>query len=188
MESYKARLACVASLKAVNPRKHTAHRFEITMKLVTTSDQEMEVKALINSGTDISYISYGLVRWKLDWCMPKEPTTIIKCLNGMESPLFGNHTSSMKATDSNRVEKQYKHSFTTIDMVGVDVVLGYKWLEQINPHINWIDKMWHYHFKPKNLEVISLGCFLNTVQKGGDAYVTTPTLLANPSDELPEWV
>ena len=115
----------MAPLKAVNPRKHTSYGFEVIMKLITILGLEMEVKALIDLGADVSYISHGLVRWKLDWHLPKKPTAVIECLNGMESPLFGNHTSSMKAMDSDGVEKWYDHLFATIDMVGVDVVLGY---------------------------------------------------------------
>ena len=63
-------------------------------------------------------------------------------------------------TDSLGTTQVVRWTFTVINMVDVDVVLGMPWLEDFNPDIDWKDKMWHYCVLEESVEFLDAGRFL----------------------------
>lgn len=185
---HKARMARVASLPPLRPRESRTRGFEIDIVVETASGVKHTLRALIDSGADVSFISHKTVRRLLDWNLPQRPVATVECINGSEAPLYGNHLTSIVTVDSEGTSKRYQHSFAAIHMVGVDVLLGLEWLEQVNPHTNWVEKSWRYRYEPEDMEVVSVGKFLRAVSKGGEAYLATPQLLADPADGIPDWL
>ncbi|KAL1953485.1 hypothetical protein VTO42DRAFT_2764 [Malbranchea cinnamomea] len=185
---YKAHMARASSLPPVRPWESKTRMFEIDIVVVTASGIEHSLWAMIDSSVDVSFISHELVRQLLDWNLPKEPINTIECLNGSESPLYRTHFMSMVTVDSEGKSKRYDHSLASIHMVDVDIVLGMEWLEQVNPHIDWVEKTWRYRFEPENIDVVSVGRFLRAVRAGGEAYLATPQLLSPPAESLPDWL
>ncbi|KAL1954935.1 hypothetical protein VTO42DRAFT_435 [Malbranchea cinnamomea] len=148
-----------SSLPPVRPRESNTHMFEIDIVVVTASGIEYSLRAMIDSGADVSFISHELVRRLLDWNLPKEPINTIECLNSSESPLYGTHFTSMVTVD-----------------------------KQVNPHIDWIEKTWKYRFEPENMDVVSVRRFLRAVRARGEAYLATPQLLSPSAESLPDWL
>ncbi|KAL1953582.1 hypothetical protein VTO42DRAFT_2562 [Malbranchea cinnamomea] len=103
---YKARMARASSLPPVRPWESKTHMFEIDIVVVMASSIKNSLRAMIDSGTDVSFISHKL------------------CLNGSESPFYGTHFTSMVMVDSEGKSKWYDHSLAAIHMVDVDIVLS----------------------------------------------------------------
>ena len=185
---HKAHMAHAATLQPIQPQDSKTHGFEIDIIVMTVLGVEHTLRALIDLGVDILFILHKVVWQLLDWNLPQRPIATIECINGLESPLYGSHLTLMVTVNSDGMSKWYNHLFTTIHMVGVDIVLRMEWLKQINLHTNWVDKTWRYQFKLEDMEVVSVGKFLRAVSKGGDAYLATPQLLMNPADGIPDWL
>ena len=107
----------------------------LSTTLTTPSGGSMKHTALLDSGTTVDCISYELAS-QLDWDQLETPMGIIEMLNGAEADWYGIYEAQLTMTDSLGTTQVVRWTFTVIDMVDVDVVLGMLWLEDFNPDID----------------------------------------------------
>ena len=130
----------------------------LSTTLTTPSGGSTKHTALLDSGTTVDCIPYELVS-QLDWDQLETPIGIIEMLNRAEADWYGIYEAQLTMTDSLGTTKVVKQTFTAIDMVNMDVVLGMLWLEDFNPDIDWKDKMWHYCLSEESVEFLNAGRF-----------------------------
>ncbi|KAK2813229.1 hypothetical protein FQN50_000907 [Emmonsiellopsis sp. PD_5] len=81
----------------------------------------------------------------------------------------------MRAINADSLTCDHKHSFKAISMTSYDIILGYLWLEESNPDIDWPLCTWHYKLiNTDTVEFMEPVEFENIICTGGAAFVIHP--------------
>ena len=66
------------------------------------------------------------------------PTSI----SGEKMFCYEQHLIQLRLQDSQGVTQLVEQLFYAIDLTDPPIILGYFWLEEANPHVNWKTKQW----------------------------------------------
>jgi hypothetical protein len=81
----------------------------------------------------ISRLLAKAFRFKLE----STPLRVVKGLRGDPGPIYRIVLAEALITDSVSQQKPTKHQLYIIDIPGIDIILGWPWLNKVNPVVNW---------------------------------------------------
>ena len=147
------------------------------------------MKALVDSGSELNFVAQLLVK-EAGWVEPEEVVQAVRMLDRRTMPVYGIHNVSSRIADSNGQAKQYGNQCYAIDIQGYDLILGYPWLQQYNPNLDWANGTWSYT-EPSTLpEVATEDQFSTSAQQAGCIYTIRyadiePAEARKPEVQLP---
>src|SRR5436190_14536275 len=162
-----------------NPLRRSALAIAVMMLLKTPQGWK-EAFALIDSGAEANFINQCWVKENdlpdID-DLPRE----ILALDGHYIKAYSHRTLEVQATDSNSVARSRAHAFEAVDLHGYDIILGYPWLQVVNPDIDWPVKTWSYRTKDGAdlIEIIDAETLAKDLAEGCAAFAITPRRLAS---------
>lgn len=143
--------------------------------------------ALLDMGAENNFIDQT-------WAKTHLPDTQISirrvhALDGHHITSYGERKLSVLATDSHDITREGKHFFETVDIKGYDLVLGFPWLHDEDPDINWHERTWRYRNPSKPLSpnrLLSPKRFLKKAKKNNLVFVAVLREISPLSvEELP---
>ena len=109
-------------------------------------------RALIDSGAEANVVSQRLVK-EGGWTTTGVPAPL-KGVNQRAIYVYGSHELAVAATDSGGETRTQRHSFTSIDMDAYTLILGYPWLYDANPDLNWQTQAWRFRDPVPLVEIL----------------------------------
>jgi hypothetical protein len=111
---------------------------------IPTSHGFRTLNALLDSGAEENFISQRIVaEAKL---LPTPVTTRVRTINGRPITIYGRHALEAHARDERGLDGHTEQNFLATDLIGYDVILGFPWLQAVNPDVNWEKGTWVYRF------------------------------------------
>ncbi|KAI9775957.1 MAG: hypothetical protein M1816_005654, partial [Peltula sp. TS41687] len=100
--------------------------------------------ALIDSGANENFISHLRVtefdiKPRLDEVTPRVTT-----IDETQLQVYGVYRPRIRATDNSGSTGELHSRLLAASLTGWDIVLGWPWLKELNPDINWRDERWSY--------------------------------------------
>ena len=101
-----------------------------------------KITTLLNYGTDEDLISQRFTKKNSLEATPVERmgTTV----DGHRITIYRSYNIITKAKDSRSEVRATQRTFYAADMQYYDVILGWSWLDQVNPDVWWPDRRWFY--------------------------------------------
>ena len=109
---------------------------EIKLKIRVEGNEWKPLTALIDSGTEDSFVSWLIVK-EYDLLSTGNGPGTFKTILGYKNVVFGTIEPVVKIIDIIGRSKTEKVRLRIIDMPGVNVILGWLWLEKANLQINF---------------------------------------------------
>ena len=81
--------------------------------------------------------------------MTVSPTSI----SGEKMFCYEQHSIQLRLQDSQGVTQLVKQLFYAIDLTDPLMILGYPWLEEANPHVDWKTKQWWYNADTASIQI-----------------------------------
>nr|KAK5434596.1 hypothetical protein LTR18_010471 [Exophiala xenobiotica] len=136
-ESQKLEVAWALMCVAADARK------SLTMEIeVDTPKGPVKMRALLDSGSTKNVISQTFaIAYELQ---PTTTTVRLRNVSGQEIRVYGEHRLDTAATDMRGRYKKRSHPYLAADIQAHDVILGYPWLKDVNPRIDWEKGTWCY--------------------------------------------
>ncbi|KAK5242828.1 hypothetical protein LTR40_012650, partial [Exophiala xenobiotica] len=136
-ESQKLEVAWALMCVAADARK------SLTMEIeVDTPKGPVKMRALLDSGSTKNVISQTFaIAYELQ---PTTTTVRLRNVSGQEIRVYGEHRLDTAATDMRGRYKKRTHPYLAADIQAHDVILGYPWLKDVNPRIDWEKGTWCY--------------------------------------------
>lgn len=141
--------------------------------------------ALIDSGADENFISRAFVK-ESDLTIAGEGPGLVKSIHEKEEVCYGTVKLPAQFTDSTQRQRRDELECLVIDMPGLDIVLGYPWLEGVNPVIDWRERSWRFRYNLQNIQIIKPQNFKKELRRA-QGYALLPRVqLASVAPELPK--
>jgi transposase InsO family protein len=103
------------------------------------------VNALIDSGAEENFISQSLV---VEMGMHAQRDSLgVHTIDGHTVRVYGRHTSRITAVDSHGVSRSTDQTFLASDIRRYDLILGWPWLEDVEPDCRYKQRKWFYRDK-----------------------------------------
>lgn len=149
-------------------------------KLTFLNLQDIFTNALVDSGASHNLISIDFAR-KLG-ITPKLQNRYASLADGKRVQLWGSHTLMVQVSDLDGISTQRSHNFNIANIAKYEAVLGYSWLKQVNPVIDWQDATWQF---PRSADIESKDDFETT----GEAFMIhwrceVESQIVNDADEV----
>lgn len=126
---------------------------EIPVRLAV-GEHAHSLRALLDSGAQDDFISQHTVV-RLELPLVSAPLRA-RAVDGHSVDVYGRLACEVHATDSQgRSESTARHLIST-EIQGYDLILGKKWLREVNPLINWKDDEWEYRPLEKRINMCTL--------------------------------
>ncbi|KAK5352235.1 hypothetical protein LTS03_004003 [Exophiala xenobiotica] len=136
-ESQKLEVAWALMCVAADARKSPTMEIE-----VDTPKGPVKMRALLDSGSTKNVISQTFaIAYELQ---PTTTTVRLRNVSGQEIRVYGEHRLDTAATDMRGRYKKRTHPYLAADIQAHDVILGYPWLKDVNPRIDWEKGTWCY--------------------------------------------
>ena len=120
-------------------RKHLV----IPVKLRHQDGRTPVVDALVDSGAEVNIVSPKLAK-QLGWKAVEQNGLTIRGVDGQPVVSYGKYQQTVEITDSwQRVQKQ-ELIFYAADSSEHSLIIGFPWLEAVDPQISFRDKKWSY--------------------------------------------
>ncbi|OQV11133.1 hypothetical protein CLAIMM_15021 [Cladophialophora immunda] len=71
----------------------------------------------------------------------------VRTVSGQPIRTYGNHRFLTHKTDVRRVRRSYAYTYIAIDITEYNAILGFPWLEKVNPDVDWSTSTWK--FRPR---------------------------------------
>ena len=105
----------------------------------------------------------------------------VQAIDGRRVASYDLYRLSTSLEDYNKVRKSEEVEFHAVDMRGYDIILGYPWLNIVNPDLRWREGIWVYHDEvPLAAKQVTLAlCAVEqfpefALDKANQAYVSMP--------------
>ncbi|KAI9780499.1 MAG: hypothetical protein M1816_002838 [Peltula sp. TS41687] len=140
----------VAQLKAIpiqkedKKEKQEGKPYLSTAVQVRTPTGWKTLTALIDSGANENFTSHLRVaelgiKPRLDKVTPRVTT-----IDETQLQVYGVYRPRIRATDNSGSTGEWHSRLLAASFTGWDIVLGWPWLKELNPDINWRDERWSY--------------------------------------------
>lgn len=127
------------------------------------------VRVLIDSGASRSFISQIWAKQHLQDTqgVPHK----VEAVDGHEIQSYGSREILLRLADSTGTRTRLKWQCESVDMSRYDMILGYDWLQTVNPDIDWAQCRWSYKDEtPSELEVVAAEEFEEGLQQPNSMY------------------
>lgn len=115
----------------------------ITLEIeVDTPKGPVAMRALLDSGAQANFISQLLVMEI--GAKPLSTNVHVRTVAGQPIRVYGEHRLNTYATDMRGERRKHAQSFVATDIQTHDAILGYPWLQEVNPMIDWGSGTWQY--------------------------------------------
>jgi hypothetical protein len=131
-------------------------------------------RALVDSGAEANVVSQKLVK-ECGWT-EQGPATPLQTVKGQPIFVYGTHEIEVEAHDSDGVARTQRHQFAAVDLDVYPLVLGYPWLYDMNPSIDFRSQGWKYRKTQPGIELFTAKEFA-TILKKEDALLFMATLV-----------
>lgn len=112
------------------------------------------VRALLDSGAQDDFISQHTVVM-LDLPLTPAPT-MARAVDGHSVNVYGRLTCDVYATDMRGETESTTRRLISTNIDGYDMILGKKWLRQVNPIIDWEKDEWEYKSRTKRINMCTV--------------------------------
>ena len=135
-------------------------RIVISVQITDAEGKTRTERALIDSGAEGDCIKQALAV-ECKWT-PQKDEIGLATLDGKEVITYGNHDIPLTATDSEGTTKTHRHSFVAcdFDIPGVSIILGFPWLNKVDPAISFRAGTWRYPFDKSQVNFLSAKRFV----------------------------
>jgi hypothetical protein len=135
-----------------------------------------DLTALIDSGAEDNFISRLVVK-ECNLRLTGDGPKTFKTLPDYESVVFGTTKPKVEITDTMGQTKLEEVQLRVIDMPGVDLILGWPWLEGTDPQISFKTKQWRYPYNLEGMDFVNRDRFAKlSNRKGAQTFAFLPTL------------
>lgn len=108
------------------------------------------VNALVDSGAHENFLSQ---KFAIEAGLQADPTTMgAYTIDGHRVAIYGRHALVTQAIDMHGAKGETKQEYLATDSDQYDVILGYPWIEAVDPDCRWRERTWAYR-KDEDLEV-----------------------------------
>lgn len=111
--------------------------------IIPTKNGQKKAMALIDSGAQANFVSQHWIKEHLP-DVPNPRPRQVRAIDGHEIYSYGQRRLDVQATDRADITREFRHTFNAVEMVGYDIILGYPWLRQTNPDVDWLEETWAY--------------------------------------------
>ena len=118
-------------------------RLTLPVTVHRKNDSTTIIDALLDSGAEVNIIS-PMAAKKLDWQPAGATSTIVRGIDGQTMISFGVYEEGIEVTDSWHQKRVTKCVFHSIASDEYAMVLGYPWLEAVDPQVSFKAKTWQY--------------------------------------------
>ena len=164
-----------ASALGVDVRRHIDNAISFVIELPTPSGLK-KAHALLDSGAQANFVSQ---LWAKDHDLRTRQTPRrVKALDGHCVTSYGQTTLPVVATDNQGITREVTQPLEAVDLDIFDVILGYPWLRDVNPMVDWPSMAWAYKEgrMGEKVEVIGEKKVEHALQKGRTIYVAFASL------------
>ena len=141
-------------------------------------------RALIDSGAERNCVQQSLAV-ECDWKAIEDGLSLA-IVEGKEVVTYGSHDIGITATDSENTTKTHRHGFVAcdFDIPDISFILGFPWLQDVDPAIGWRAGTWRYPFDKAQISLLSAKHF-KKASKGQTAFCVVVKIHTTYSGELP---
>jgi hypothetical protein len=184
-EDDRAKRPRVARASTATPPGTSTQRMEVTLRLLVSPLIPKALVALIDSGSEDNFISRLAVkenRLSPDTSGPRA----FRTLSGSSSIIYGTVSIAVQLEDSIGVQQDETIAFRVVDMPGIDIILGWPWLEGVNPAIDWRTRTWRYRYDNAPISILPASGFQGLLRER-PGYAIYPRLcLADVEPAIPQ--
>ncbi len=139
--------------------------------------EERRARALVDSGAQANCIQRRLAL-QMDLVKLGDGVTQLASPEGRKIYSYGDHLVRVAATDTTGERRGADVRFVScdFDLGGIDVILGYPWLAQVNPSISFGDGTWRHTFRKEQLEVLTAKQFVRALKDEKHVFALTRVL------------
>ncbi|KAJ5758763.1 hypothetical protein N7520_005919 [Penicillium odoratum] len=140
----RSKQADVNTALGVNPEKQrtTGPALAVEAEVFLSRKSSRTALALIDCGAQKSFISQKWAKENLQED-PSVPRTV-EAIDGHRIQSYGSRRITLELADSEGNKKKHTGIFEAVDMQGFDLILGYDWLQLVNPEIDWRTETWSF--------------------------------------------
>ena len=145
------------------------------------------MSALMDSGAEANFLSSKIARLHFDDYHAK--VRHVRAIDGHRIRSYGETVLDLRVIDSAGCARNHGVRCHIVDMDDVELILGYPWLSQTNPDIDWSAGLWqHRHPQSvEDVEIISVGEGLRSINLGEPAYCITSRQLGPTGEPIPHF-
>ena len=144
---------------------------------IETDDGEQTAWALIDSGAEKTFVSQNWVKQHLPHANAG-PSKPVIAMDGHTVYSYGSHELDSELRDSRGIVRSHVLSCEAVKMTGYDLIIGFDWLEAVNPEIDWKTRAWYYRPSSEKIEKITAAAFMQEILCGALTLAVYPHLIA----------
>lgn len=119
------------------------------------------LRVLIDSGAELNFISQRVIAE--EGLSATTSAMRAHAVDGHPVKIYGDHSLMVHATDARGACFPTNHRFLATDLQDFDAILGYAWLYEVDPEVNWKERTWNYREQSSvRIELVSLEELLAT--------------------------
>ena len=160
----------------------------ISVELTDAEGSTRTERALVDSGAESNCVLQTLV--VECGLTPKVKDIDLATVEGKEVSTYGIHSLNLTATDTYKTTKSHRHDFVACDFDipgGITIILGFPWLEAVDPAINFRTKSWRYPFEKAQINLLTAKKFRKEIKRSSTLYyVIMRAITPLKEQKLPE--
>lgn len=109
---------------------------------IETPKGPVEAFCLLDSGAESSFVQQ---RWAKQY-LPDIDATVrqVRAINDTTVKSYGSRRLHLTVGDANGELRDQYETVESVDMLEYDIILGYPWLEHVDPDVHWAKQCWYY--------------------------------------------
>jgi len=147
------------------------------------------IRCLLDSGAEENFVSRTFCKqYDLKLLRGKDDPSTMKTLSDGKEIIYGHTEVQSCFTDAMGTERRANLKLFAVDMTDYEVVIGYPWLFEANPIIDWRKKEWRFKYDMKTLHLDPPKKFIKHMRLA-IAYALLPRFCKaslSESEEIPE--
>lgn len=114
-----------------------------------------KIRTLLDSGAQMSFISHLLAT---ELGLQREQDAVrVRTIGGQPLETYGKYYAATSACDELGETRTRRHRYIAAKLVEYDAVLGFDWLEEMNPDVDWSTGAWRY--RPAGVPQVSMATY-----------------------------
>ena len=147
-------------------------RIEIDAQIVING-KAVKTKALLDSGAEVNVISQ-MFAVENDLPYADRQVSDLSGVGSKRVKSLGKLDLNIEATSTFGERHAVKQRFDAVEAEGYDLLLGFPWLEEANPLVDWKNRTWSYWTGQAHLLLEKPEAFVRHLEEGSQLYVMLP--------------